>query len=580
MTQWKEARFRTTDGLILFYRYKEPAQKTNNTLLFLHRGHEHSARIIPFADSISEDNTWCFGLDLRGHGHSEGERAWAENFNVWVKDLNSFTGHIKHKFGLATKDSILVANSVGSVIALSWILNYGPNLKGCILGAPAFSIKLYIPLALPALRLASKFSDKLFVTSYVRSHLLTRDTAEARAYDSDTLITKKIGVNILVTLFDTVNNCFKRLKDFETPVLLFTAENDYIVDNKLHKTFINEISSLKKQHILLSNFRHAIFHEKDQHKLISSCRQFIDKQFQDMEMHLPAVIPEPRAHTVSEHQKLTQKGSSIEQLYYGSYRFLLKSIGKLSNGISLGLEYGFDSGISLDYVYCNQSTGKNTLGKILDRVYLNSTGWRGIRSRKKNLKSTLSGILKLLNNRDIKPVVLDIASGPGRYLFEIQKEVDFPVKLLLNDSDSHSLNHARKIAKEFNSTDASFTNRNAFTINADLPENNQQPNIIIVSGLFELYDSNQQVHQLIKQLYKLIRNEGYLIYTGQPWHPQLKIIGRVLNNRNGKRWIMRRRIQHEMDMLVESTGFSKLNTASDDHGIFTVSCAQKLDEDI
>ena len=580
MAHWKEGKFRTTDGLNLFYRYKKPAQKTKNTLLFLHRGHEHSARIMPFADKISEDNCWCFGLDLRGHGHSEGDRAWATNFDVWVKDLNSFAGHIKHRFEIEPKDSILVANSVGSVIALSWILNYGPNLKGCILGAPAFSIKLYIPFALPALRLASKFSDRLFVTSYVRSNLLTRDNAEAKAYDNDTLITKKIGVNILVTLFDSVKNCFNRLKDFETPVLLFTAENDYIVDNKLHTNFINEISSTEKQHIILDKFRHAIFHEKDQQKLIFSCLQFIDKQFQHIEMHLPAVIPEPRAHTVSEHLKLTKKGSSFEQLYYGCYRLLLKRIGKLSNGVTLGLKYGFDSGISLDYVYCNQSTGSNLLGKIFDRIYLNSIGWRGIRTRKKNLKCTLSGILEHLNDRNIKPVVLDIASGPGRYLFEIQKEVSFPIKLLLNDNDPNSLNCAKKIAHQFKSPNTSFTNQDAFAINAELLDADQIPNIIIVSGLFELYDNNNQVYQLIKQLFKLISNGGYLIYTGQPWHPQIEMIGRVLNNRMGQRWIMRRRIQHEMDLLVESTGFSKLNTASDEFGIFTVSCAQKLNEDI
>ena len=174
MEKWHEGRFRTMDGIVLFYRYKEPKLKTNNVLLFLHRGHEHSARIMPFANSVSQDEYWCFGFDLRGHGQSEGDRAWARNFDVWVNDLNCFVGHISQQFGLSSKNTVLIANSVGSVMALSWILNYAPNLKGCILGAPAFSIKLYIPFALPILKLLSKVSDKYFVTSYVRSSLLTR----------------------------------------------------------------------------------------------------------------------------------------------------------------------------------------------------------------------------------------------------------------------------------------------------------------------------------------------------------------------------------------------------------------------
>jgi len=575
LTQWTEGRFNTTDGLSLFYRYKKPQQESRNALIFLHRGHEHSARIMPFANNLSEDSYWCFGMDLRGHGLSEGTRAWADNFDTWVKDLNSFAGHIHHTFGISSKDSILIANSVGSVTAISWILNYGPNLKGCILGAPAFSIKLYIPFALPFLKFARCFSDKLFVTSYVRSNLLTRDEAQAKAYDNDTLITKKIGVNILITLFATVKNCFNRLKDFETPVLVFTAEKDYIVKNSLHATFINGISSPEKEHILLKDFRHAIFHERDQQKIITPCRKFIKTQFGPPVAQLPALIPEPREHTVAEHKKLLRKGSLIKQLYYTGYRLLLEKVGKFSDGVSAGLMYGFDSGISLDYIYRNRASGRNWAGRIIDRIYLNSSGWQGIRHRKKNLKDTLTGIVTQLNERGIEPIVLDIASGPGRYLFETQKEMPFPVRLLLNDNDSNSLNEAKKIAVEFRALNVSFTQQNVFNMNAQLSDTAQRPNVIIVSGLFELYDNNPQVHRVLGQLFNIISPGGYLIYTAQPWHPQMELIGRILNNRNGQRWVMRRRIQQEMDLLVASVGFSKLNTAADNHGIFTVSCAQK-----
>jgi len=154
----------------------------------------------------------------------------------------------------------------------------------------------------------------------------------------------------------------------------------------------------------------------------------------------------------------------------------------------------------------------------------------------------------------------------------------FPVRLLLNDNDNNSLNEAKKIAVDFKAHNVTFTQQDAFGISADLPGTAHRPDVIIVSGLFELYDNNAQVHQVISQLFNVMNNGGYLIYTGQPWHPQMKLIGRILNNRNGQRWVMRQRVQHEMDLLVTSGGFNKLNTAADEHGIFTVSCAQKPDE--
>ena len=67
---------------------------------------------------------------------------------------------------------------------------------------------------------------------------------------------------------------------------------------------------------------------------------------------------------------------------------------------------------------------------------------------------------------------------------------------------------------------------------------------------------------------------GCLVYTGQPWHPQLELIARALtSHRAGQAWVMRRRTQAEMDQLVEAAGFRKLRQRIDPWGIFTVSLA-------
>jgi hypothetical protein len=68
---------------------------------------------------------------------------------------------------------------------------------------------------------------------------------------------------------------------------------------------------------------------------------------------------------------------------------------------------------------------------------------------------------------------------------------------------------------------------------------------------------------------------GYLIYTNQPWHPQVEFIARVLRNREGKPWIMRRRTTAEMDEIVSVAGFEKEEMAVDEWGMFTVSVARR-----
>ena len=70
---------------------------------------------------------------------------------------------------------------------------------------------------------------------------------------------------------------------------------------------------------------------------------------------------------------------------------------------------------------------------------------------------------------------------------------------------------------------------------------------------------------------------GILLYTGQPWHPQLELIARALtSHRGGAAWVMRRRTQAELDQLVARAGFSKIDQRIDEWGIFTVSVARRI----
>jgi hypothetical protein len=105
-----------------------------------------------------------------------------------------------------------------------------------------------------------------------------------------------------------------------------------------------------------------------------------------------------------------------------------------------------------------------------------------------------------------------------------------------------------------------------------------RPNIAIISGLFELFPDNAPVRQCLKGIATAMEDSGYLIYTGQPWHPQIEMIARVLKNRDGQLWVMRRRTQRELDDLVRQAGFEKIGTEVGGRGIFTVSIAQRRND--
>src|SRR5262249_43921365 len=155
--------------------------------------------------------------------------------------------------------------------------------------------------------------------------------------------------------------------------------------------------------------------------------------------------------------------------------------------------------------------------------------------------------------------ILDIASGPGRYVLEtMARHRSLNISAVLRDYKPENLEAARRLAASLGLTNVTITPGDAFD-RASLAAISPRPTIGMVSGLYELFPENEPVLRSLRGLADAIEPGGHLIYTNQPWHPQVEFIARVLTNREGKPWVMRRRTQAEMDELVRAAGFEKLS---------------------
>ena len=171
--------------------------------------------------------------------------------------------------------------------------------------------------------------------------------------------------------------------------------------------------------------------------------------------------------------------------------------------------------------------------------------------------------------------IVDVAAGGGRYLLETMHALShIPMTAVLRDYKQENVNAAARLAAALGLTNVRVEIGNAFDRGA-LASITPRPTIAIVSGLFELFPENAGVLASLRGLGEVIEPGGYLIYTNQPWHPQVEFIARVLRNREGKPWIMRRRTTAEMDQLVSVAGFEKSGMEVDEWGMFTVSIARR-----
>jgi alpha-beta hydrolase superfamily lysophospholipase len=575
-----ERNFRFSDGYMttwdqtqLYYRAWIRSVPTHKAIILFHRGHEHSGRFDELVQELNLKDFAFFAWDARGNGNSPGRRDYADNFGVYVKDAHAFVNFISAKYQIPMENMIVLAHSVGGVIATTWVHDYAPPIKALIIATPAFRIKLYLPFAVSLLRWAQKTNVLKVVPSYVKAKVLTHDPEQIEKYNQDPKITHSISTNILLDAHDTSSRVIADAGAIRIPTLLLGAGSDWVVKLSAQKTFFDKLCSDIKEMVVYPKFYHALFHEKERHLPIAKVREFILRVFQDQPVRSPLIDADKTGHSKTEFDRLANPPSSLS---FGLQRALLKTLGRLSRGVRLGWRTGFDSGTTLDYVYANKPQGITALGRLIDYCYLNTVGWKGIRQRKAHLEKTIRAIVERVTQAG-KPVrLLDIAAGPGRYVLETMKEMpQIPMVAVLRDNTEANLEAGRKLVRELNVPNATFTRGDAFD-RKSLASVSPRPTIAIVSGLYELFPDNKRVLDSLRGLSEAVEEGGYLIYTNQPWHPQLECIARVLINREGKPWIMRCRSQEEMDDLVRSVGFEKTDMEIDPWGIFTVSAARRV----
>ena len=570
-----EGYFESWDGTELFFRHWPAKADKRKALIFLHRGHEHSGRIAQQVEELGLEDCSAFAWDLRGHGHSPGPRGYADDYYDHVRDLEAFVRFVSREYGIPVEDMVLVANSVGAVTAAAWVHDFAPRIRAMVLAAPAFRIRLYVPFAIPGLRLLSRFRPRANISSYVKSKMLTHDPEQARKYDGDELITRNIAVNVLLGLHDLSTRIVADAGAITTPTLILSAGRDWVVRNSAQVEFYEKLSSDVREMEVYPGFFHAVLYEKEREKPIAKARQFIEDAF-EREIDRSALLHADRTgFTRDEYLRLSGSPTWFNGIRFGLQKLGMRTLGRLSDGLRLGWKTGHNSGDSLDYVYENQVRGKMLIGRMIDKAYLEAAGWRAMRERQGILESKLRATMQGLIDAGEPVRVMDIAAGRGRYVLDILKEFEGQdVSALLRDRSEFSLEEGRKLAESLGVDKVVYEQGDAFDTQS-LQAVDPAPNIAIVSGLFELFPDNDRILAALAGLGGLIPPGGFIVYTNQPWHPQLEEIARTCVDWDGKPWIMRRRSQAEMDELVASVGFDKVDMGIDSQGIATVSVARR-----
>jgi hypothetical protein len=173
---------------------------------------------------------------------------------------------------------------------------------------------------------------------------------------------------------------------------------------------------------------------------------------------------------------------------------------------------------------------------MIDRGYLDSIGWRGVRVRRSHLLQAIALAADELRGGGQALCIADLAAGHGRYVLDAVAQLpERPQSIVLRDFSDLNVRQGRALITARQLDDiARFEAADAFD-EAALAALTPRPNLVIVSGLYELFSDNELVMRSLRGLAQAIDSGGYLVYTGQPWHPQIELIARTLTSHRATR---------------------------------------------
>jgi hypothetical protein len=224
-----------------------------------------------------------------------------------------------------------------------------------ILATPAFRVRLYVPLAIPALRLKQRFIGPGHVKSHVKAKMLTHDPEQAALYDADPLIFRQIAVNVLIGLHDAGTRLLADAGAIHLPTLMLSAGRDWVVSLAAQRRFFNGSPSRTEADACLPGGVPCFVSRARARRVIDRVATASGSTGRRLCALLAQSRP-VRPHT-GENMSASSCGAALIRIRAG----WIENGGRLSKGVALGWRTGFDSGLTLDYVYENRARGTTPL---------------------------------------------------------------------------------------------------------------------------------------------------------------------------------------------------------------------------
>jgi alpha-beta hydrolase superfamily lysophospholipase len=238
-----ETKMQGQDGIAFYVQGWEPDNGKPKALIALIHGlGEHTSRYVHVAEALTGAGYALAGFDLRGHGKSGGPRGHTSSLNAYMQDIRQFVDLLKQRYPDLPR--FLYGHSLGGLLTLTYAVQHGAEFKGVMVTSAALRSPLQKQKAKVAL---AKVLGALLPTFTLPSGLdaaaISHDADVVQNYIHDPLVHSSTSLGFGKAALNAVDLCFRRAREFPTPLLMMHGTGDQIAYSSGSEEFAQLVSA-------------------------------------------------------------------------------------------------------------------------------------------------------------------------------------------------------------------------------------------------------------------------------------------------------------------------------------------------
>ncbi len=220
-----EFHYQSKDGLDLVARVQAPDEGIRGVIGLVHGLGEYGGRYLDIGRSFVDRGYAFVAGDLRGHGRSQGRRAFAPRLESFMDDFDRYLDRIRDRF--PGKPVFLYAFSMGSPLTAVYLVERRPPVQGAVLASGVYTMPLSSKV---------KALSMIVPTMAVPNTLgplrekVCHDVAVLDAYDADDLVYKKVTIGLAAIIAEAGRRALAHAAEIRAPLLIMHGDADVIAD--------------------------------------------------------------------------------------------------------------------------------------------------------------------------------------------------------------------------------------------------------------------------------------------------------------------------------------------------------------